>query len=131
MKPFSLLGLLLILGATSLAWLPSCGSGDACPKSIAAYCAQFVGGCPMTWAAAQDAGSWNGICPGSVELSTCANVNTASLPNVDVAILFDYDPATGALFRVESVGPKDVCYAGSSSLEFCDDPSPVWLQCTP
>jgi len=131
MKRFFLLAPLLILGATSLAWLPSCASDDTCPKSIPAYCAQFPGGCPMTWAAAQDAGAWSGICDGTVVLARCANVYTASLPNIDVGVVFDYDPASGALYRVESVGQKDVCYAGSGSLQLCDDPNEVWLQCTP
>jgi hypothetical protein len=121
-------GRVLLLGLTALAGLLSCGNGDVCPTSIDAYC-QNIGGCPETWKAAHDATSWKGLC--AVVLSSCADVDTATLPNFDVGIVFDYDVGTGALLRVESVGQKDVCYAGSGSLETCDDPNATTIPCEP
>ena len=85
----------------------------------------------MSWTAAQDAGSWKGLCAAGVVLSRCADVDTATLPNFDVGIVFDYDVGTGALFRIESVGQKDVCYGGSGSLQTCDDPDASTLPCEP
>jgi hypothetical protein len=122
--------LVLLLGLTVLAALLSCGGGDVCPSSIDAYCSE-IGGCPETWTAAHDAGSWKGLCAAGVILSQCANVDTATLPNFDVGIVFDYDVDSGALFRVESVGQRDVCYAGTGSLETCDDPDAATIPCEP
>ena len=122
--------LVLLLMPAALAGLLSCGNDDACANPVDAYC-QTLGGCPQTWTAAQDAGSWKGLCATSVVLSRCGDVDTASLPNLDVAIVFDYDVGTGALFRVENVGSKNVCLAGSGSLETCDDPNAKTLPCEP
>ncbi len=119
--------LVLLLGAAALLGLSSCGGGgggDTCPLSIDAYC-QKIGGCPMTWTEAQDATSWKGPCPGSVILSRCPYVDTATLPNFDVGIVFEYDATTGALFRVESVGQNDGCYGGSGVFETCNDVTPL------
>lgn len=88
----------------------------------------------MTWTDAQNPSSWG--CVRIVTLSSCSNVNIATVAGVDTGTEFYYDPASGALYRIEdysaNFGGSQSCAAGSGRIETCDDPNAQHLDvCTP
>jgi hypothetical protein len=90
------------------------------------------GGCPLTWAAAQDGANWTPMCGqiSGVTLTHCTNVDIATIDtSIETATVYQYDLATGALFNVEMEGRSDQCTAGSATVA-CSSPKPfLTLDC--
>jgi|SRR5580700_5406946 hypothetical protein len=99
----------------ALAGLPAC-VGDACPATVAAYCASPSVLCPMTWQAAQDPASWP--CQQPVALKVCEDVWIA----FEAGTAYYYNPKDGTLYRVEGYDASTggtICVAGSGETFDC------------
>lgn len=85
---------------------------ETCPYSVAAWCASWPAGCPMTWTEARDPSRCSAL-----RLFDCGENHVARSNGVDAPVDFEYD-ASGALYRVDYFGfightTPDPCSAGA------------------